>query len=360
MQVALHARLTTIRSTSRGVLYTWRLLSFYVVRIIMYGTPLKLFNLLSVKAQKWLRRDRVWGMPYRYNIDPSNICNLRCPLCPTGLATLGRERGRMPLERYRQLIDQIAPYAYFVELYNWGEPFLHPMIFDMIKYASSKRIAVRVSSNLNHFNAEMAAKAVESGLDSVLLSVDGSTQETYGKYRRGGQLERALENIRLLVAAKKKANSYRPFITLRILINRYNEHQIGPMRTIARELEVDAFTIGTLFVDTTDKGQVEEWLPTDERLSYYDHSAPQIENVWHCSDLWEGMTINWDGGLAPCCWLHDKKHDYENGFERPLREIWNGDAYISSRRAFAFGGPKDGPIKTICTTCRGRPRYLKD
>jgi MoaA/NifB/PqqE/SkfB family radical SAM enzyme len=353
-------RLGRVRSLNRGVQNTWRLVTWYVRMFLTHMTPFKFSNILATKTQKWLRRDRVWGMPYKYTIDPSNICNLRCPLCPTGLGTLGRERGRMSLEKFQSLIDQIVPYAYLVEMYNWGEPFLVPHIFDMIAYASSRRIAVRLSSNMNHFNREMAAKAVASGLDSVLVSVDGSTQETYAKYRRGGNLQRVLESIRMLVEEKRKAKSRTPFITLRILANRYNEDQIGEMREIAHELGVDAFTTGTLFVDTTNPQQIEEWLPRREELSYYDYSAEKLENTWHCADLWESVTINWDGGLAPCCWLHQKNHDYENAFERPLKEIWNGDAYVSSRRVFAFGGPKEGPTQTICTVCKGRPMYLKD
>jgi MoaA/NifB/PqqE/SkfB family radical SAM enzyme len=355
-----HSRVVTARSLTRGAHYSLRLATYHIRLFIQHITPLKLVNMLGAKAQKWLKRDRVWGMPYRYVIDPLNICNLRCPLCPTGLGILARERGRMSLENFKALIDQIIPYAYLVELYNLGEPFLHPQIFEMIAYASSKRIALRLSTNLNRFNREMAEKTVASGLDAMIVSVDGATQEIYEKYRRGGNLERVLSNIRLLVEEKRKAGSRTPFITLRMLVNRYNEGEINALREIASELDVDAFTIGTLFVDTTDRGQVEEWLPRREELSFYDYSAEKLENVWHCADLWESVTINWDGGLAPCCWLHQKKHDYENAFDRPLKAIWNGDAYVSSRRVFAFGGSKPGPVTTICTVCKGRPLFLKD
>lgn len=356
----LTTRLVRTRSFRRGLKSNWRLFRFYVDRSVKYTTPLKVVNLIAAKSQKWLKREKVWGMPFRYTIDPLNVCNLRCPLCPTGLGTLGRERGKMTPQQFYNLIDQVSPYAYTVEMYNWGEPFLHPQIFEMISYASSKRIAVRLSSNMNRFSPEMAKKAVQSGLDAVLVSVDGATQEVYEKYRRGGNLERVLENVRSLVAAKKQAGSRTPFITLRMLINKYNEDQIESMRQIADDLDVDAFTLGTTFVDTTDPKQIDEWLPKDEALSYYDYSAEKLENVWHCADLWESVTINWDGGLAPCCWLHEKGHDYENVYDRPLKEIWNGEAYVSSRRVFAFGGPKDGPIETICTVCKGRPLYLKD
>jgi MoaA/NifB/PqqE/SkfB family radical SAM enzyme len=358
--LAFNLRLLMARSTNRHLLDTWRLASMRLKLYLTHSTPQKFANLVLTKAQKWLKRDQVIGLPYRYVIDPINVCNLHCPLCPTGLGTLGRERGKIDLEKYQNLIDQIVPYAYMIELYNWGEPFLHKYIFDIIRYASDRRIIVKLSSNLNHFNREMAQKTVASGLDWILVSVDGATQATYEKYRRGGKLERVFENIQLLVEAKREAGKKTPFILLRMLVNRYNENEIKQLRAISESLGVDAFTIGGLFVDTTDPKQVEEWLPENEKLSYYDYSAEKLENVWHCADLWESMTINWDGGLAPCCWLHEKGNDYENAFERPLKDIWNGDAYISSRRVFAFGGPKDGPMKTICTVCKGRPQYLKD
>jgi MoaA/NifB/PqqE/SkfB family radical SAM enzyme len=319
-----------------------------------------MINLLAVKAQKWLKLDKVKGMPYRYNIDPMNICNLKCPVCPTGLGTLGRDRGKMHFEDYKRIVDQIAEYAYVLELYNWGEPLLHSRIFDMINYAHQRRISVRLSSNLNHFNQKMAEQMVASGLDRIIVSVDGSTQETYEKYRRGGNLSRVLNNVRILVEEKKRQRSPYPFILLRMLVNKYNEHQVEEMRQIAHQLDVDAFSTGGFFIDTTDPSQVKEWLPTDESQSFYDYDADRMENVWHCSDLWESMAVNWDGGVAPCCWLHQKENDFENALEKPVAEIWNGDAYTSSRRVFAFGGPKDGPRKTICTVCKGRPMYLKD
>ncbi len=359
ISLTLQARLLKARTLNRGVQYTTRLVFFYLTQFFEHSTLFKLANMLAAKTQKTLRRDRVWGMPYRYTIDPINICNLRCPLCPTGLGTLGRERGRMSFENFKRLVDQIKSFAYQVELFNWGEPFLHPQIFEMIDYVSSNKIAVRLSSNLNYFSADIARRTIESGLDALIVSVDGATQASYEKYRRGGNLDRVLNNIQMLIGAKKERATRKPFITLRMLINRYNEDEVQRMRMIADELGVDAFTTGTLFIDTTDQSQAKEWLPQQQEMSYYDYSNEKLENVWHCSDLWESMTINWDGGLAPCCWLHNKKNDYTNALDRPLNLIWNGDEYVSSRRVFSLGGPKDGPVKTICTACKGKPRYLK-
>ncbi len=356
----LRIKLLKAKIKNRGLWNTLYNYSYYVRQFFSHVTIRKFFNILASKAQKRLRISKVIGMPYRYYIDPLNICNLRCQLCPTGLGILGRDKGRMTIENFQKIIDQIVPYALSIELYNWGEPYLHPQIFDMIHYASSRKIAVGISSNMNHFNREMARKTVQSGLDTISISVDGYTQESYSKYRRGGNLAKVIENIKLLVDEKNKAKSPTPYITLRMLINRYNETEIDSLRSLAMELKVNSFSTSPIFIDTTDEEQRKEWLPDQDQYSYYDKSKAKIENVWHCSDLWESVTINWDGGLAPCCWLHQKNHDYENAFARPLKEIWNGEAYVSSRLVFAPGGPKKGPTQTICTKCKGRPLYLKD
>jgi radical SAM protein with 4Fe4S-binding SPASM domain len=351
-------RLLLARVQARGLQYTIRLVLFRAVEFLRTNTLRKLANLVLTKIQRWLRCDRVLGMPYQYNIDPANVCNLHCPLCPTGLGTLARRRGKMALMDFKRIVDQIAPYAYYLELYNWGEPFLHPEIFDMIQYATKHRISVRLSSNLNHFSQEMACQTVRSGLATLIVAVDGATQESYERYRRGGHLATVLENIRLLVDAKRRTCTSRPFIVLRMLASRHNEGEIEDLRYTAHELGVNAFTTGTLFINTRDEAQAQEWLPTDGRLSYYDYQADCLENMWDCADLWERCVINHDGGVAPCCWLQDPAHDFGNALEKSLQKIWNGEAYVSSRRVFSRGGSRTRTAETICARCRGRPEYL--
>ena len=356
----LSLRLFLARTQNRGLQNTINLIRYHTHHFFRYNSVPKMVNFTAVKTQKWLKVDQVWGKPYRYNLDPVNICNLSCPVCATGLGILKREQGKIHFDDYKKIVDQIAKYAYILELYNWGEPFLHPRIFDLIQYAHEKHISVRLSSNLNYFKPEMARKAVESGLDRIIVDVDGSTQEAYEKYRKHGKLAKVINNIQLLVEEKQRQKSLYPFILMRTLVNRYNEHQIDELRELAKDLGVDGFSTGSFFVDTTDIDQVNEWLPKDEAQSYYNYSDDTLENVWHCSDLWESMTINWDGGVAPCCWLHDEKNDFDNLLNKPLEEIWNGDAYVSSRRVFAFGGAKPSKTQTICTLCKGKPMYLKD
>lgn len=354
----LDVRRFLARMRGRSLRNAIKLLQYRLHPYFRYNTPLKALNLSTVKVQKWLRCDIMWGMPYRYNIDPTNVCNLRCPVCPTGLGILGREQGRMTVESFQALVDQLARYAYVLELYNWGEPFLHPGIFDMIRYAHDHRVSVGLSSNLNYFSREMAEKTVSSGLDRIIVSVDGSTQAAYEAYRRGGDLSRVLDHVNMLVDEKERQKSRYPFVLMRMLINRHNEHQIEELRQISEDIGADAFSTGAFLIDTTDQAQIEDWLPTEEKHSCYCYSKV-LKNVSDCSDLWEAMTLNWDGGVAPCCWVHRQEHDFSNASERPIADIWNSESYVNSRRVFGQEPPLNGHT-TICMLCQGEPRHLKD
>jgi radical SAM protein with 4Fe4S-binding SPASM domain len=344
----------TIEHT-RDRLRTYR---FHTREFIRCTTVKKLANFVRIKAQYLLRRDRIAGMPINYFVDPINICNLHCPLCPTGRGVLARPRGRMALDDLRQIIDQIAPYAYRVELYNWGEPLLHPDIFDMIEYAVHKRITVGLSSNLNRLDRNSARRLVESGLSQLVVSIDGATQESYETYRRGGSLERVLENLKLLTETRALYKRSTPFIIGRMLIGKHNERQVEAVRDIVYQAGADSFATGMLYINTHDAQQREDWISTDPACSPYDQAQPELENTWHCRDLWENMVINWDGGVAPCCWLHDPQFDFGNALEQTIREIWNGPYYVSARRALGKHPQQPGDVPTICHRCRGHPDYM--
>ncbi len=349
----------TARIRNRQWYDRWRVTAFHAKEFLRCTTPRKLGNLMLAKSQRWLRRDRVLGMPANYFIDPINICNLRCPLCPTGRGVLARSPGRMEVSLLKQIIDEIAPWAYRVELYNWGEPLLHPDIIEIIRYASQQRVTVGLSSNLNRMDAEMARGLVESGLTQLIVSIDGTTQEAYSAYRRNGRLEVALKNLEMLLEARRKLNSHEPFIIWRMLVGRHNEHEVNAVREMAHQMGVDGFMTGVLYVDTEDANQVEQWLPVDPAYSHYDYNSGRLANSWHCHDLWESMVINWDGGVAPCCWLHDAQLDFANLSGQSVREAWNNANYTSARRVIGKRDTQPADAFTICHRCRGNPHYME-
>jgi len=331
--------------------------AYHAREFIRCTTPPKLANLMLTKAQRLLRCDRVIGMPPKYFIDPINICNLRCPLCPTGRGVLARPQGRMTLQDLERIVNEIAPYAYRVELYNWGEPLLHPDIFDMIEYVSQRRISVGLSSNLNYLDEEMAQRLVSSGLSQLVVSIDGATQATYSAYRQRGDLQTVLSNLEMLLETRRKLQSRTPFVIWRMLVGKHNEDEVDRVRSMAHATGVDAFVTGTLVIDTRDAEQAEQWLPADPTYSCYSYDL-ELQNTWDCSDLWELMVINWDGGVSPCCWLHDPQYDFGNVNQRTVRAIWNGPSYVSARRTVGQKRARSCDVWTICQRCRGHPDYM--
>jgi radical SAM protein with 4Fe4S-binding SPASM domain len=344
-----------------------RVYGFHLGELVRCTTPRKLANLIVLKVQRWLKHERMAAMPAYYFIDPINICNLRCPLCPTGLGTLARPRGRIALDDLKRIVDEIAPYAYRVELYNWGEPLLHPEIVEIIEYASQRRISVRLSSNLNQLDADLAQRLVKSGLSQLIVSIDGATQESYAAYRQRGQLDRVLSNLALLLNTRRELKLRTPFIIWRMMVGRHNEHEVDTVRKMAHTMGVDSFSTGALFIDTENPEQAEQWLPRDPTYSAYDYgkekpresgTAYQLENTWNCHDLWESMVVNWDGGVAPCCWLHDARFDFGNVSQQTVREVWNGSSYVSARRAMGRRPRRPDDTPTICHRCGGHPHYM--
>jgi len=358
MRLEARFRLFLHRIRARGLWPSVNTKAFHLRADLRVTSARKLWNWVLIKVQRWMRTPRLLGMPYRYVIDPVNYCVLSCPLCPTGRKTLGRAPGKLPVDAYRRLVDTIAPYAYYIDLFNWGEPFLHPDIFEMIQYASSRKIVVRISSNLNAFRARDAERLVRSGLTDLSVSVDGAEQETYEAYRVGGNLERVTDSVRSIVQAKRQLGSATPFINVRMLVTRKNEDAVQDVRALAGELGADVFSFAPIFVTSHGIEDADEWLPANTALSCYQTTEGRYEvvNIWDCADLWEQMTINWDGSVLPCCWLHEPEHDFGNVFVTSLRDVWNNSHYVNSRRVFSRRGPMDSP-RTVCAMCRGRPEF---
>ena len=83
----------------------------------------------------------------------------------------------------------------YLIFYFQGEPYLNPDFLDMVKYASGKKIYTATSTNAHYLNDANARRTIESGLDRLIISIDGTTQETYQQYRVGGHLNKVLEGL---------------------------------------------------------------------------------------------------------------------------------------------------------------------
>lgn len=325
-----------------------------VSRFLSKITISKLLNAsavwVSFQLTKVIGSPIQWGRPMTISIEPTTACNLRCPECPSGLRSFSRDTGNMKEDFFRRLIDDMHRQLLWLIFYFQGEPYINPKFLDMVHYAHKKGIYTITSTNGHFLHAENARKTVASGLDRILISIDGSTQEVYEQYRKEGKLETVLQGVKNLVKAKKDAKSNTPHIVFQMLVVRPNEHQIADVKRIAKEHGVDEVKLKTAQIYDYSNGN--ELIPTAAKYSrYYEdgNGSWKIKNklLNQCWKLWHACVITWDGVVVPCCF--DKDASYKMGDLKSLsfQQVWNGTAYKSFRNQLLKGRDKID----ICSNC---------
>lgn len=304
---------------------------------------------LSYQLAKITKKPLHWGMPFSLEIEPTTSCNLRCPQCPSGLREFSRNTGMLDFPLYKKVIDEVHEDLVYLILYFQGEPFLNKKFLDFVRYAASKNIYTATSSNAHYFTDEMAKATIESGLDRLIISIDGTTQETYGKYRIGGNLEKVMEGTQNLVKWKKKLGRTTPHIIWQFIAFRHNEHQIPEIKRLAREIGVDELGIKTAQI--YDYQTSDEFIPTNEELSRYKKTEEgyQIKNklLNQCWRLWKGSVITWDGLVVPCCFDKDATHRFGDVSTETFENVWTNERYKGFRQAIL----KSRKEIDICTNC---------
>lgn len=291
------------------------------------------------------------GNPFTYSVEPTTSCNLRCPECPSGLRIFTRPTGSISLELYRDIIDQTWKDLFYLILYFQGEPYLHPLFFKMVEYARQKKIYTATSTNAHFLTDNLARKTVECGLDRIIVSLDGTSQETYEKYRVGGSFEKVIDGVNQLVKWKKELKSKTPFIILQFIVFRTNEHQVDQVKELAKKLGVDKLELKSAQVYGYEEGN--PFIPENEKFSRYkktDGNRFKINNPLnnHCLRMWRGCVITWDGLVVPCCFDKDAEHRLGDLKKQSFDEVWKGETYEVFRRKL-FTARKEIDICRNCT-----------
>lgn len=332
--------------------------SKYFFRYVLFR-PARLWNLFLVKISKTFRFPRVLGMPLTAMIEPTNICNLKCPLCPTGAGLLRRRKASMKFRDFKKIFDWFAPYIIHLRLWNWGEPLLNKDLFKMIKHAKKHDVFVNTSTNSFFLNKESAKKIVESGLDEIIISLDGASEETYSKYRKKGNFNRVIEAMKILVSEKKKKGKKFTIIKLQFIVMEHNEHEIKKAVSLAREIGVDEIFFKTVgIMDVSVYEPIEKYLPKNPYFRRYSLQNGKIEGKKirnFCDYLWDETTINVDGSVVPCCRDSHNSYVFGNVFKEPFKKIWNNKRYVEFRK-LVLKNKKDIPL---CNNCQGSKKELK-
>jgi len=274
------------------------------------------------------------GFPISISIEPTTSCNLRCPECPSGLRSFTRPIGMLRDDLFKNIIDQLASTLSYLTFYFQGEPYLNPKFLDMVTYASSKGIYTATSTNAHYLDVENARKTIESGLDRLIISIDGTEQETYQSYRIGGKLEKVIEGTKNVLRLRKEMKSKTPHVVFQFLVVRANEHQITKVYALAKQLGVDRVALKTAQIYDYQNGS--DLIPTQEKYSRYQQNENGLfsiknELLNHCWKMWNSCVITWDGKVLPCCFDKDAHYVMGDLSKQSFKEIWNSDEYKNFR-----------------------------
>jgi len=302
-------------------------------------TPRRVLNMMKVwssyHVSKWTKKSIQWGMPISISFEPTTSCNLRCPECPSGLRAFSRPTGMLKKDFFRETIDQISKDLTYLVFYFQGEPFLNPDFLNMVEYAASKKIYTATSTNAHYLKDDVAKRTVESGLDRLIISIDGTTQETYQQYRIGGNLDKVLEGAANIVKWKKQLKSRTPFIIFQFLVVRHNEHQIEEVKELANQIGVDDVWLKTAQVYDYENDP-NKLIPLNKKYSRYKRDKEgkmkfRGNNENHCWRLWHDPVITWNGAVVPCCFDKDAQHQLGNLNEQSFKELWKNGTYNQFR-----------------------------
>src|SRR3990167_3366641 len=330
----------------------------YASMLLSHSTSSKILNLIRVESELRQQAIHLRGIPYILKIESTNLCNLRCRVCYENRKSHnfegGRGYGKMDLDLFCSLIDEIGKYVYRINLYGFGEPFIYDKTIDMIRYATNRNISVGITSNFNTVDEGIMERILLSGLEHLVISIDGIDQLSYEKYQVGGDFNKVMKNIRTFQKMKEKMKKKLPFLDWQFLIMKHNAQMRAQAEAIANELGI-GLRYSCIGIDINDNFQREEWLPENESLSQYDYKTltPKcVKDIKTCSWLYRTVFINWDGGVSTCCnyYTGDKTSDFGNLNNQSFREIWNNSAYILARQLVSKKKPLIEEIKknNIC------------
>lgn len=381
--LGLDKLLALIDFTARGVFHVWR--------NRRYLTLLKLTNMALVNIQFKLKTERVIGRPYSMKIEPTNICNTKCQLCPTGIGLEGRPKGKMDLAKLKKLIDSLSWHLRDLDLSMWGDPLIVPDIYKMIRHAHDRGIWTYISSNLHAFKLKpkpgqksQAEMLVESGLDTLTCSLHGASQATYETYQPGKSFDESVQKVRYIIETRDRMGSKTPMVQLNFVVTRHNEHERDAFERLANDLGCKAIystaSMNARFQDQDKnlqslgladdllkkkvKNHLEEWLPKDQDyvLEPYKQMKQTGEiadgdyngkKLFDCSWPWRQSVINWDGQVVTCCGSFDPGEDMGDVFEQGFAKVWNGQAYRLARRSFKKKLTDEQAKDNACATCPG-------
>ena len=229
----------TISSTKQLPTVYWRR---HLTNLVRYGSPRKYANLCGAYFSYLRGKETVSSMPAFLKVEISRYCDVGCTFCCSSWHPI-KKPAFYPFHKYKQIIDQFKDYAFLVSLYDVGEPLHHPDVLQCIDYAHQRRLGTVISSSLSIERSDQFWRDfVASGLDYLIVAVDGVTAEVYNQHRTKGKLDLVIDNLKRVLALKTRHRSPL-FIEWQMLDLPWNRVEQPAAQKMAEELGCDRFQL---------------------------------------------------------------------------------------------------------------------
>jgi radical SAM protein with 4Fe4S-binding SPASM domain len=320
------------------------ILSKDTIQIIKHLSFFRVWNLFmlyfSFLLSRVFKKTILLGKIFSASIEPTTACNLACPECPSGLKSFTRPTGKLDLSVNQKLLKSVGKQLFYINYYFQGEPFLHPQFLDLIKEAKKHKIYTATSTNAHFVSKEKAKEIVNSGLDRLIISIDGMTQKTYQSYRVNGLLEKVIEGTKNIVESKRLLKSTTPHLIFQFLVVKPNEHEVDEVFKLAKNLGVEEVRLKTAQVYEYENGN--ELIPENEKYSRYIKKNDgtyrlKAETGNHCWRMWSSCVFTWDAKVVPCCFDKDASIQLGSAIEENFNTIWKSKKYTNFRNQILTG-----------------------
>lgn len=326
----------------------------------------RLFNLFRSQLSYLLSMIGVYRFrhkPVFLSVEPADRCMLRCPQCPVGMrenhlrqteeTTEAQHDNHVSLhtlspDLFRQILDECASSLFTIQFFFQGEPLLCKHLPELIRMAKQHHIYTIVSTNGLLLTEQYAAELISSGIDKIIISIDGYSQQSYEQYRVGGNLDKALQGLRQLADEKRRQKAH-TVIEWQCLMLSSNQHEWESIRRNYRRLGADRLSFKTAQFYDYEHGNP---LMPAQRYSRYRRLAAGTfvrKKRYHnyCRRLWQGAVVDANGNLLPCCFDKDRQHSYGNLSSASLLQLWHSSTAHSFRRLIL----RNRQSINICLNC---------
>lgn len=294
----------------------------YFINILKINNFIK--NIISYIFSRTTKKVHIYGKPSFSSFELSSRCNLNCTQCDVGNHLTNRKNNFLNYNQYCNIINEIGITLLDAMFYFQGEPLLNKNFSKYISYAKQYNIYTIISTNAQLINKNIAIDIVKLGLDKIIISIDGTTQDVYEKYRKGGSLEKCIKAINFLKKAKTELSSKTPCIEAQFIVFRFNQHQINEFKKLEPIWGADKISIKSAQIYSPNKNS--DIIPTTNKYNRYH----KIKNEWKikkdfskaCFRAWYGMVVSADGNILPCCFDKQEKYIYGNIKDNKVENIW--------------------------------------